>query len=85
MHIALITKRIGDLIVGEVVRGGNIAGWSEVSEINAVEGIPAMQVTWYRPATNGGIVDPNQRGRSTKRTQILPSFDLVEVQVRITG
>jgi hypothetical protein len=74
-------KRIDQIVVGEIVKGGVIGGWSEVFAVDVDEEYPATKLTWYRLATNGGIVDPNQRGRATKHTQVLASFDLVYVQV----
>jgi hypothetical protein len=83
--IKIITKRIDEVVAGEIIRGSVINGWSEVISVDVDEEYPATEIKVYRPATNGGIVDPIQRGRGTQRKLLLPSFDLVEVQVRVAA
>ena len=83
--IHIHTKRIGELEVGDIVKGGNVHAWSQVLAVEVSEELPTTKLTWTRPATNGGIVDPIQRGRATKQTQLLASWDLVEVQGEVDG
>jgi hypothetical protein len=83
--IHIHTKRIGELEVGDIVKGGNVHGWSLVLGVEVNEEHHTTKLTWHRPATNGGEVDPMQRGRATKQVQVLPSWDLVEAQGEIDG
>ena len=81
--IHIHTKRIGEVEVGDIIRGGVVSGWSKVIAVDNQVELFTTTLTWYRPATNGGIVDPNQRGRATQQKQVLASWDLVEVQGEI--
>lgn len=82
MFTIIKIKRVDQIEVGDIVRSQNntILAWHEVISVDVDEEMPATTVKVYRPATEDGKII-KQRGHHTAKEIVLPSWDLVDVQV----